>query len=626
MNNLFFIDEFLQKEIIIFGTGTYSCKITERLGHPISFFVDNDSSKWGKVFLEKNIYSPQHLLSISKDKIIILIASSFYSEIGTQLSQMGFKEHIHYFTAENLIINPLNFKKNEIAIKESFLIVNKITLYIKCKFDSELLIQQYKELNPFDERNQLFNAITELKDSTQQLSLLEAMKNVMPNYRQQQKMLLASEYEEREEKKDPLLSTYTSLLATAHNPATENQLVEKIILLNKRNIHPPFVRNKQKTTTYLHLVIDNFYTNSFISFIREHFPNQKHTFLLIKSPFGKIKYISEENIKALLILNETGDYHQNAAFIFPYIQTAKKLYIHYATNFINWLLCCYDFKIEVNWISWGGDLYHYLEHDLYDHETKQLSLTLLEESFLEKKKLIALKIGAVKKTDYILCGNEGEFELSKKNFSSDVRMKFFVYPNPINIEKLNEIKKNNIKHLLSKRNPGKKIILVGNSGDPSNNHISVLKHLSRFKNKDFIVVLPLAYGDPDYINIVSKMGSDLFRERFFALTEFINPEEYGHLLNSVDFVIMNHKRQQSLGNLLALLYLGKAVFINKDVTTYESLTSKGMTLFSIDHFLKAENFEELTDNESYLEKNESAVIKQYGHERIKEIYKDLFNE
>lgn len=54
-------------------------------------------------------------------------------------------------------------------------------------------------------------------------------------------------------------------------------------------------------------------------------------------------------------------------------------------------------------------------------------------------------------------------------------------------------------------------------------------------------------------------GINLFGDNFILLTEFLSPEEYAKILANVDVAIFAHRRQQALGNILALIYIGKKV-------------------------------------------------------------------
>lgn len=104
-------------------------------------------------------------------------------------------------------------------------------------------------------------------------------------------------------------------------------------------------------------------------------------------------------------------------------------------------------------------------------------------------------------------------------------------------------------------------IQVGNSATGTNAHIFILKQLAKFRNENLKIFVPLSYGDKEYANKVIKIGRKIFGEKFVGMTDFMNQEEYYQFLNSMDVAVFALKRQQALGNITALLYFGKKVFL-----------------------------------------------------------------
>lgn len=97
-----------EKKLIVFGTGGAAKQLIGAYpGVTIDYFVDNDKSKWGTYINGCSIKSPEVLLTEPKDKITVIVASTFYKEISEQLSSMGFIENINYLNYIN------NIKINE---------------------------------------------------------------------------------------------------------------------------------------------------------------------------------------------------------------------------------------------------------------------------------------------------------------------------------------------------------------------------------------------------------------------------------------------------------------------------------------------------------------------------------
>lgn len=84
------------KKIIFFGTGSASINILHELKLDINYFVDNNPEKWNSKINGTIVYSPKTLENEDKNSVIIVVASSYYTDISKQLSKLGFKENINY--------------------------------------------------------------------------------------------------------------------------------------------------------------------------------------------------------------------------------------------------------------------------------------------------------------------------------------------------------------------------------------------------------------------------------------------------------------------------------------------------------------------------------------------------
>ncbi len=84
----------------------------------------------------------------------------------------------------------------------------------------------------------------------------------------------------------------------------------------------------------------------------------------------------------------------------------------------------------------------------------------------------------------------------------------------------------------------------------------------------------------------------IFPQQACVLSEFMPYEDYMKLLRSCGNVIMGHIRQQALGNIVAMLYVGAKLCFYKDSVTYTFFKNHGFTVFTI---------EELQQNPKLLE-------------------------
>jgi dTDP-N-acetylfucosamine:lipid II N-acetylfucosaminyltransferase len=143
-------------------------------------------------------------------------------------------------------------------------------------------------------------------------------------------------------------------------------------------------------------------------------------------------------------------------------------------------------------------------------------------------------------------------------------------------------------------------IIIGNSGFKSGNHLDVFDKIKNYSLKDIEIVVPLNYGEPKYIQEVLAEGKKDFNVAFKPLLDFMPLAEYNTILESVGVAILNNKRQQAVGNTIALLWFGAKVFLSHKNPFYHYLKRTGVLVYcyemeltekSISQFLSLEQME-----------------------------------
>jgi hypothetical protein len=129
-------------------------------------------------------------------------------------------------------------------------------------------------------------------------------------------------------------------------------------------------------------------------------------------------------------------------------------------------------------------------------------------------------------------------------------------------------------------------ILVGNSSTPSCNHADVFWQLSHLGLTEEKIIVPLSYGDADYKPHVIRLGRSLLGDAFVPLEEFVSLDEYNRILRSCGTVVMNHHRQQAMGNIISALHMGARVFLNEVSPAFAFLRRIGVNIFSIPRDIK----------------------------------------
>jgi dTDP-N-acetylfucosamine:lipid II N-acetylfucosaminyltransferase len=122
-------------------------------------------------------------------------------------------------------------------------------------------------------------------------------------------------------------------------------------------------------------------------------------------------------------------------------------------------------------------------------------------------------------------------------------------------------------------------ILLGNSATPTNNHIEAMRVLSKLGMHGRKVIVPLSYGDMKYQEKIIRVGEKLLGESFIPLTNYMSLPEYNQSVSGCGNLIMNHIRQQAIGNISSALLRGGKVFLRPENPIYKYYTRIGVKLF-----------------------------------------------
>jgi len=121
-------------------------------------------------------------------------------------------------------------------------------------------------------------------------------------------------------------------------------------------------------------------------------------------------------------------------------------------------------------------------------------------------------------------------------------------------------------------------IQVGNSATPANNHVDVFRRLSEEDLTGRRVLVPLSYGSDDYRAFVIRRGQEILGDHFSPIVDFMPLDEYMNLFDRCGIVILNHYRQQAVGNSIAALWAGRSLYLGPS-TVYRDYKSKGLPVF-----------------------------------------------
>ena len=170
-------------------------------------------------------------------------------------------------------------------------------------------------------------------------------------------------------------------------------------------------------------------------------------------------------------------------------------------------------------------------------------------------------------------------------------------------------------------------ILVGNSSTRTNRHKEAFELLSRYKNEDIEVCVPLSYGDDAYRSEVLEEGGRIFGEKFKPLLQMMEAQEYLDFLGTIAVGVFNHNRQQGMGNIQRLLAYGAKVYVSQEGPMLKDFTDEGFCLYPTESIrcLEFEDFLAM-DESDRMSNNETADFANMAHHAVElwsEIYRYL---
>lgn len=311
----------------------------------------------------------------------------------------------------------------------------------------------------------------------------------------------------------------------------------------------------------LHVASCDKFIPPYVKFINEHFNCDEHEFL-IKNGMSDSELEQSDNVcLAGRATFSKLKYHYN---LIIKMHRADKVILHSLIDIklVQILFCTPWLLKKCYWMIWGADLYAY----------KLVSNTRKGKvnEFLRQR--------VISNLGHLVTYLDGDVALARKWYGAKGNYhECLMYTSNLYKE-----------HQLSENTKATVNIQLGNSADPSNNHIEALEKLLPFKNENICIFVPLSYGQQEYALQVITQGKEWFGDKFKPLTEFMPFEEYLSFLGSIDIAIFNHKRQQAMGNTITLLGLGKTVYIRSDTTQWQFFEKKGIKVGDITKFANLE--------------------------------------
>lgn len=298
------------------------------------------------------------------------------------------------------------------------------------------------------------------------------------------------------------------------------------------------------------------FTSPFVEMINEHFEASRHEFIFFRgsvsfsrSPFSNLT-VMEDGLRNRLV------HYANLIYA---MHRAEKIILHgmFQLRTIQLLWAMPWLLKKCYWIIWGGDLY--------------VPAPIKEAKRWRRKEFFRRAV--IRKMGYLVTGNAGDFALARSRYGAKgAQVDCVCYPS------------NTFSGAPKPRaNKGDTLgILVGNSATATNRHFYVFEKLAPYKDRNIVIYCPLSYGDRAYAEAVADKGTAMFGEKFVPLFDFLPYEQYLDVLSDIDIAVFAHERQQAFGNIVALLGMGRKVFITRKSTLWNYFRGKGLRVFDVE--------------------------------------------
>ena len=343
-------------------------------------------------------------------------------------------------------------------------------------------------------------------------------------------------------------------------------------------------------TKVLHLFIADKFTKRLIPFLNSHFGTEEHFFL------GILDQSNQEDFKSNNVQFFTSplrkNLFKNIILFYKNCKNSKKIVLHGSVLNLFFLLFPFFLK-KTYWVIMGSELY-----------------TIPNNSSFS----IKLRKYVLSRVSYHITHIEGDSIIANQLLHSKAKLLY----SPMYLSNTVSTDEFETTQLEQER---KINILVGNSVSINNNHIQLFERLKIINDTNINIYVPLSYGNNlEYKKNVIVKGKELFGDNFFPITEFMDFEVYKTFLKKIDIAIFDHHRQEAMGVTLTLLSLGKIVYVNPTTTSYHSLISKGIKIFSNKLILE----EGLRVNRDVFS-NRLTLENYYSLEILLNSYKRLYN-
>ena len=326
----------------------------------------------------------------------------------------------------------------------------------------------------------------------------------------------------------------------------------------------------------LHVCRQDKFIPSFIELIEENFEYDYHSFWIKGNK-------SKENLtKNLFVFHMNKSiFHQIFGYFFLIflMHKSEKIILHsLLSQKVMFLLFTMPWLLKKSyWFIWGSDLYAYKSR---------------KDSFSRRLWEIVRYV-VIRNMGNLVTYIPGDIKLARQWYKAQGRYhECIMYRSNVVAHEGNNLPKIKIE-----KNNGLSI-LIGNSGDPSNNHLEIFETLKNHSANVSKIIAPLSYGKLSYIEKMREFGHEHFGGKFQPLDKLIEIGSYHNLLTDIDIALFNHRRQQAMGTTITLLSLGKTVYMRPETTQWKFLENLGIKIKDINTVAQMRLLDEKSRNKN----------------------------
>lgn len=169
-------------------------------------------------------------------------------------------------------------------------------------------------------------------------------------------------------------------------------------------------------------------------------------------------------------------------------------------------------------------------------------------------------------------------------------------------------------------------MFVGHAAFFTCNHLDILPQIKAL-DYPYPIFIPMAYGNKYCKAALAEEAPKLFGQQLILQKEVLPKADYLKQLLACNIAVLNTKRQEALGTLITVLYLGMHTYLHPEGVLYKFCTEQGLKVYTTRALKKGMDFPKGKAKE--MEHNRAQLEKIYGREvvlsRIENLLKKLLD-